>query len=123
ANAAPGRELVRLRPRMGITAPTILLERSGLELQIPGKAEIDQLQSLPQIVECQGQVVLADSPEFVPRSAVTISAVKLEQAAGLKPGSSAEYSVTVLANEKGSFSAKLFPGTYKVVAVPPTGSG
>jgi hypothetical protein len=123
ANAEPGRELVRLRPRMGIPAPTILLERSGLELQVPGEAEISQLQSLPQIVECQGQVVLADSPAFVPGSSITISATKLEQAAGLKPGSSAEYSVTVSADQKGSFSAKLFPGTYKVVAVPPTGSG
>jgi hypothetical protein len=123
ANPEPGRELVRLRPRMGIPAPTILLERSGLELQVPGEGEIDQLQSLPQIVECQGQVVLADSPEFVAGSAVTLSAVKLDQAAGLKAGISTEYSVTVSADEKGSFSAQLFPGTYKVVAVPPMGSG
>lgn len=117
--APAGRELVRLRPREGVAAPTILLERSGLELSVPGQAEIDQLMSLPQIVGCEGLVVLAGSPEYVGRAVVTISAVRLDQAVGV----TTEYSQTVTADDDGKFFVQLFPGMYRVVAVPPSGSG
>jgi hypothetical protein len=123
AASDPGRELIRLRPREGVAAPTILLQRSGLEVQVQGEAKIDQLTSLPQIVRCEGQVALMGSPEYVPRAVVTISALALDRAAGIMPGISTEYSVTVPADDSGRFSVELFPGKYKVVAVPPTGSG
>jgi hypothetical protein len=118
----PGRELVRIRAPEGVPAPTILLERSGLEV-FPGEAAIDQLTSLPQIVRCEGQVVLKDAPEHVGRAVVTISAVKLNQAAGVKPGITTEYTQTVTATAEGNVEVDLFPGQYQVVAVPPAGSG
>jgi hypothetical protein len=119
---AEARELVRLRPPEGQPAPTILLERSGLEVTTPGIATVDQITELPTAVEVGGRVELAGSLEGVAGATVTVSATELD-APGIEPGVPVEYFQETTTDDQGKFNVKLLPGEYRCVAVPPAGLG
>jgi len=121
SKVAEARELVRLRPPEGQAAPTILLERSGLEVMTPGIARVDQLTELPPVLSVRGQVVVSDSLQAVSGAKITVSATDLD-APGIKPGVPVEYFQEATSDSKGNFDVQLLPGTYRVVAVPPSGS-
>ncbi len=117
-----GSELVRLQPPVGDVAPTIVVERSALEL-FRGPAVIDQLTTLPRPVQVEGQILARTSADDASQlqsvaGGVTLVATELES---LPPGVLASYrqSVTVDAENDGVFAASLLPGKYRVRVVPP----
>jgi hypothetical protein len=121
ADVLSGSELVRMRPPEDEIAPTIVMERSALEL-FRGPAVVDQFTSLPDHVEVDGLILArtsADDPGQLHSvgGTVTLVATALE---GLPPGVLASYRVTVQAEDDGSFTALLLPGTYRARVVPPS---
>lgn len=114
-------ELLRVSPPEGVTAPTVVLARSALELFSKGSGVISQFQDYPDPVRVQAQVTTSDA---VPAGAtITLSAKSID---GIDQGVFTSFVRTVEVGEDGIFEVDLLPGTYRVVAVPksPTdGSG
>jgi hypothetical protein len=112
-----GNEIVRLSPPGGVTAPTLLFQRSALELFTKGMGVIDQLTTLPAPIRFQGQVI--DAEQQKPQSAsVTLTATEL---VGMPKGTLASFTRTAQTRPDGTFSLELLPGTYRVLATPPAG--
>ncbi|MES1174922.1 MAG: hypothetical protein ABUL62_11400 [Myxococcales bacterium] len=108
-------ELVRLSPPDNVTAPTILLERSGLSLVHANSGTLSNL-SLPGSVTLQGQVAAQSTPRPV-AATVTLAATKI---AGMDPGIPASFVRSVPVGSDGQFTVDVLPGTYLVAAVPST---
>jgi hypothetical protein len=115
----PGTELVRLSPPADEHAPTILLERSSLELFERGAGMINQLDALPSPVTFEGQVERQGRSDPVP-AALSLIATELNQ---LQPGTLASFRQTVTTDSRGRFQVQLLPGKYRVHAVPAASSG
>lgn len=117
--AGTGLELVRLSPPPGVAAPQLIVDRSVVELFQEGQGIIDQLRSLPRPVRVMGQVSAGYSTASV---AATVSLVATELRM-ISPGTVAAFERVVEADASGQFGVDLLPGTYRVVAYPPVGSG
>lgn len=107
-------EMVRLTPREGVTAPTLLVARGVTELFQFDPALVDQLTAVPKPVELTGRVVLSGSLEGVEAGLTFV----LESLTGLAEGTSVAFSREVRAAADGTFNASLLPGTYRVVTQP-----
>lgn len=117
--AGSGSELVRLSPPEGLAAPQVIIDRSVVELFEEGVGTIDQFRSLPGPVQVMGQVSAENSTTVV-RATVSLVATELRM---ISPGTIAAFERVVETDESGQFSVDLLPGTYRVVALPPVGSG
>lgn len=107
-------ELVRLSPPEGVTAPTIYLERSVVELFVAGEGVIDQLTNLPSPVLYTGRINERDSADPAPGT-VTLVATELTS---ISSGLVAAFSRTVQTDESGVFEVELLPGKYQVLMEP-----
>lgn len=107
-------EIVRLTPPNTVIAPTVLFQRSALELFARGSAVIDQLTPLQRPVAYEGQIVDAAThqPE---RANVTLVATEL---VGVPKGVLTSFVRSVETREDGTFSVDLLPGTYHALVVP-----
>lgn len=114
-----GVELVRLSPPAGLTAPQIIVDRTVVELFEEGQGIIDQLRSLPRPVQVMGQVSAQYSAAPV-AATVNLTATELRM---ISPGTVAAFERVVETDGSGQFAVELLPGTYRVVAYPPVGSG
>jgi hypothetical protein len=114
-----GKELVRLSPPEGAVAPTLLMQRSALELFNQGTATIDQVVDLPGIVTLSGRVTTEDPDHGLP-STVTLIASKCD---GLGDGTLAAFEREVETNTDGTFSVDVLAGSYSAYVVPAGGSG
>ncbi len=112
-------DLVRLSPPEGVTAPRVIVDRSVVELFEQGVGTIDQFQFLPSPVQVMGQVSAENSATLV-RATVSLAATELRM---ISPGTIAAFERVVETDEGGQFTVDLLPGTYRVVAFPPVGSG
>lgn len=109
-DAMPATELVRLSPPDTITAPTIYVERSVVELFQDGEGVIDQLTALPTPVTYAGRVTEAGTTTGA-KANVTLIATQLQH---VSAGTIAAFVRTVESDEAGVFEADLLPGTYAV---------
>jgi hypothetical protein len=114
-----GKELVRLSPPEGAVAPTLLMQRSALELFNQGTATIDQVVDLPGTVTLSGRVTTEDPDHGLP-STVTLIASKCD---GLGDGTLAAFEREVETNPDGTFSVDVLAGSYSAYVVPAGGSG
>jgi hypothetical protein len=110
-----GRELVRLKPPTEVSAPTLLMERAGLELFKAGEAVINQLTQLPAVVEVQGQLVTATEDHEPVRGTISVVATKID---GLNEGTIASFRRSFPTEVNGRFAVTLLPGKYRVHAEP-----
>jgi hypothetical protein len=109
-----GNEIVRLSPPESVVAPSILFQRSALELFAKGSGVIDQLTAMPKPVSFEGQVI--DAEQGNPQVAsVTLTATEL---LGMPAGTLASFTRSVQTRADGTFALELLPGTYRVLAVP-----
>jgi hypothetical protein len=113
-SSAPATELIRLSPPESVTAPTVYLERSVVELFEAGKGVIDQLTELPSPVTYTGRVNRRDDATPAPGT-VTLVATEL---AATSPGLIAAFSRTVKTDASGVFEVDLLPGKYQVLMEP-----
>jgi hypothetical protein len=116
-----GHEFVRLSPPAGVAAPTVLMDRSALQVLTKDTVVVNQLQWLPEAVTVEGRVEVGTSS--TPASATVTLAATPSAASptgidGLPPGTLASYVQTVQTDSSGQFSVSLLPGTYTVQAVP-----
>jgi hypothetical protein len=106
-------ELVRLAPPDAITAGTVFLVRSGIEIFNTGEAEIGDVSSFRSPVDYQAWVWkqgLEDTP--VP-STVSFAALELED------GVPASFEASASVDATGQVNARLLPGQYRVRVTPP----
>ncbi len=113
AGAYMGQELLRLSPPDGVTAPTMVWSREGLEVLTAGQATLD-LRTLPSEVVVVEGLVATSGGEPVP-AAVTVSSLEV---ASLDAGLLASFTVPAEAGADGKFVVNLLPGKYRVVAEP-----
>jgi hypothetical protein len=114
-----GKELVRLSPPEGVSAPTFLMERAALELFVKGEGIINQLTMLPEVIDVEGQVVLSDNTQPA-KASITLAATTVYD---VNAGVRASYVRTVEADSDGRFSVQLLPGEYDVYTVPSADTG
>jgi hypothetical protein len=114
-------DLLRLRPPMGLVAPTIFLDRSALGLLVPpnGRVVLDRFTRIPEPVRVVGQLARRDGGEPV-SGYVTLSSTEIY---GVDPGIFAWYRTTLQVGDDGVLDAQLPPGRYQVRVVPPTPDG
>lgn len=115
--SGPGTELVRLSPPASVTAPTIYLERSVVELFVAGEGVIDQLTTLPSPVIYTGRVNQRDTADPAPAT-VTLVATELSN---MGSGVVSAFSRTVQTDASGVFEVELLPGKYQVLMEPESG--
>lgn len=108
--AMPATELVRLSPPEAVTAPTIYVERSVVELFQDGEGVIDQLTALPSPVTYSGRVTQAGTTTGA-KANVTLIATQLQH---VSSGTIAAFVRTVESDEAGVFEVELLPGNYAV---------
>lgn len=111
-----GEELVRLTPPPNIDAGTVLLQRSGLELVVPGEAVLGDVSSFGESVDFQAWVWrrgVADTPV---RAAVRFTALDLDALPG---GVIASFERSATVDERGQVNVSLLPGQYRVRVTPP----
>jgi hypothetical protein len=110
-------DLLRLRPPMGVVAPTIFLDRSALGLLVPPKGRVvhDRFTRIPEPVRVVGQLARLEdgAPE---RGYVTLVSIEVY---GVDAGVFASYQTTIEVGDDGALDAQLPPGKYRVQAVPP----
>lgn len=107
--------LIRIRPPEGLIAPTTLWDLAAADLSDTGHVELD-LSALPfGAVELSGHLEGNASDHPLVTGAVVFSSLSL---AGITPGVTASYAVTVPTDERGAYATSLLPGTYRVVAIP-----
>lgn len=114
SNSTVGHELVRLSPPAGTVAPTVLMDRSALQVLTKDTVVVDQLTSLPPVVTLQGRVEVGTSSAAA-RASVTLAATQIQ---GLPSGTLASFVRTLETSSTGAFQAQVLPGTYNVQAVP-----
>jgi hypothetical protein len=119
AQQVTGDEIVRLSPPElsspdAMVAPSLLFQRSALELFAKGQGMIDQLAVLPKPVSFEGRVIDGGGVGGV-RATVTLTATSLD---GMPKGTLSAFTRSAQTDETGTFSLALLPGTYRVLAVP-----
>jgi hypothetical protein len=109
-------ELVRLTPPADVVAPTIYMDRAGLELfPTDGEVAVDGFRKFPTAVEVEGQV--ASQSDGAPAGGqVTLVS---SEVFGIDSGIFASFQKTVDVADDGRFSLLMPPGKYRVYAVPP----
>jgi hypothetical protein len=114
-------DLLRFRPRAGVIAPTIFMDRAGLGLlgAKNGVVAIDRFTQLPDPVQVESQLVRSDDGSPVAGYVTLVST----QIYGVDSGIFASYQTTIQVGADGALHAVLPPGTYKVQAVPPERGG
>jgi hypothetical protein len=118
---AAASDLLRLRPPMGLVAPTIFLDRSALGLLVPSKGRVvlDRFTRIPEPVRVVGQLARLEGGAPVSGNVTLIST----EIYGVDPGIFAWYRTTLEVSDDGVLDAKLPPGRYQVRVVPPTVEG
>lgn len=109
-----GNEIVRLSPPDPTKAPSVLFQRSALELFAKGQGVIDQLAAVPNPVSLEGQVIDVDSGA-AQRANVTLTATEL---LGMPAGTLTAFTRSVQTREDGTFVLDVLPGTYRVLTIP-----
>lgn len=108
-----GQELLRLAPPEGVTAPTMVWSRDGLEVLTAGEATLD-LRTLPSRVVVVEGIVATAAGDPVPAEVIVSSL----EVASLEAGLLASFSVPARAGDDGKFVVNLLPGKYRVVVEP-----
>jgi len=112
-------DVVRLRPPVGVIAPTLTFDLSGLSLFDRTSAQIKAFTQYPQPVKVQGQLSRLDDGAPM-KGEVSLQAIKIE---GVDEGVFASYETEASAGDDGLFEVSLPPGRYRVQAVPSTQGG
>lgn len=107
--------LIRIRPPEGLIAPTTLWDLAAADLSDTGYVELDLSAMTSAPVELSGHLEGDASDHPLVTGAVVFSSLSL---AGVAPGVTASYTVTVPTDERGAYAASLLPGHYRVVAIP-----
>jgi hypothetical protein len=110
-------ELVRLTPPSGVTAGTVLLSRSGIEIVTPGEAEIGSVPTFGTPVAFQAWVWKRGQADAPVPGTVSFSAIELDAVENNRVSTSFEASARV--DETGQVNASLLPGRYRVRVTPP----
>jgi hypothetical protein len=113
----PAGELVRLTPPSGVTAGTVLLSRSGIEIVTPGEAEIGSVPTFGTPVAFQAWVWKRGEADAPAPGTVSFSAIELDAVENNRVPTSFEASARV--DETGQVNASLLPGRYRVRITPP----
>lgn len=113
---APAGELVRLTPPSGVTAGTVLLTRSGIEIVTPGEAEIGNVSTFGDPVAFQAWVWKRGNTDAPVPATVTFSAIELD---AVQNGVPTSFEATASVDETGQVKASLLPGRYRVRVTPP----
>jgi hypothetical protein len=109
-------ELVRLRPPEGVTAGTVLLVRSGLELFTPGEGTIGDVSSFGKPTRFQAWVWKRDGDDTPVPGSVSFSALELDE---VDQGVFASFEARADVDATGQVNAELLPGRYRVRVTPP----
>jgi hypothetical protein len=109
-------ELVRLTPPSGVTAGTVLLTRSGIEIVRPGEAEIGSLPTFGNPVAFQAWVWKRGQTDAPVPGTVSFSAIQLDAVENRVPTS---FEASTSVDETGQVNASLLPGRYRVRVTPP----
>jgi len=110
-----GKELLRLSPPSGVTAPSLYFWRVGLEWATPGMGDIDTLGAFPAPVSYSGSVISAGPMGEPVPSNVTFTAKEVAQvSSGLFPS----FIRSAKTDAQGRFNLDLLPGTYNAIATP-----
>jgi hypothetical protein len=113
----PAPELVRLTPPKGMAAGTVFLERSGLEIVVPGEGTIANVSSFSPPVAFQAWVWKQFNNDAPVPGTVSFSSIELDQVEDGVLASSFESSASVDAT--GQVNTSLLPGRYRVRVTPP----
>ncbi len=113
-------ELLRLRPPVGVVAPTVFFDRTALGLFDVKVADLsDIFTRLPAPVKLQGQLARLDTGAPVSGDVTLLS----HSISGMDPGIFGSYQTTAKAGDDGLFEVELPPGQYSARAVPPMPAG
>lgn len=107
--------LIRIRPPDDLIAPTTLWDLAAADLSDTGHVELDLSAMTFGPVELSGHLEGQASDHPLVTGAVVFSSLAL---AGVAPGVTASYTVTVPTDERGAYEVSLLPGNYRVVAIP-----
>lgn len=107
--------LIRIRPPEGLIAATTLWDLAAADLSDTGQVELDLSAMTVGPVQLSGHLEGDASDHPLVTGAVVFSSLSL---AGVAPGVTASYTVTVPTDERGAYAASLLPGHYRVVAIP-----
>lgn len=110
-------ELVRLTPPPSITAGTVLLQRSGLELLTPGEGAIGDVATFGSPVEFQAWVWKENERDSPVPGVVSFDALDLDAVPEGVPVAS--FSASAEINAQGLVRLSLLPGQYRVRVTPP----
>lgn len=109
-------EVVRLRPPEGVTAGSIVWQRSALELFTPGEGSIGDVTSFGNPIPFQAWVWKRDADDTPVPGRVDFSAVQLDAVAD---GVFASFEASADVDATGQVNARLLPGRYRVRVTPP----
>ncbi|HKO94768.1 MAG TPA: hypothetical protein VJU61_26620, partial [Polyangiaceae bacterium] len=109
-------ELVRLTPPPGRAAGTILLQRSGLELAMPGEGVIGDVFEFGDPVDFQSWVWLEDEFDRPVPGTVSFAARDLDEVA---EGVLASFDGSATIDPLGQIRLSLLPGRYRIRVTPP----
>jgi hypothetical protein len=120
-----GKELVRLSPPdPAIVAPTFVLERKAIEVLKPGEASINQITTLPDAVQVQGDLFDSDAIDAIAvTEELTLRFVSkkllLDGGGSSNPNEGTPvYYYTEAPSIGGAYDVALLPGDYDVYAIP-----
>jgi hypothetical protein len=108
---ARGKELVRLTPPEGVTAPSFVIERWAIEGLSADTARIESIQSLPTPVRVGGAVVVNDAEGQNPVASGDLTLRFVSENPPVYFSAVTEY-------RDGKFEVDLLPGVYEVYAIP-----
>lgn len=116
-------DLIRLRPPLGLVAPTIFFDRTGVGLFAQqgedDPAEIANFTKLPSPVTLEGQMTTRDESEPTPGRIDFVST----EIFGVDAGIFASFQSSVAVDADGFFSVSIPPGKYRVYGVPSQAGG
>lgn len=109
-------ELVRLRPPEGVTAGTVLLVRSAIDIFTPGEGTIGNIPTFGEPTRFQAWVWKRDGDDTPVPGSVSFAALELD---AVENGVFASFEAQANVDATGQVNAALLPGRYRVRVTPP----